>query len=70
MNVYFLTPAVNVSVVARAVTAVMFDPAMAAAAPTVEMSEAGLPAESFAVIVRVAMSPGTYEALSRDAEYE
>jgi hypothetical protein len=61
-KVYFFVPAENVSVFVGAVAAVIFDPTIATgyeAEPTVEESAAGFPFESFAVTVRVAISPGT-----------
>ena len=73
MKVYFFTPAVKVSTLLGAVTAVKLDPAIPtgyAVDPSVEESEAGFPALSFAVIVNVAISPGAYTALSRAAAYE
>ena len=59
---YFFTPAENLSVFVGAVTAVMLDAAIETGYdefPTTEASDAGFPLLSFAVIVRVAKSPGT-----------
>jgi len=52
---------------------VRFEPAIAISyvdtVPSVAASLVRLPFESLAEIVKVAMSPGTYDALSNDAVY-
>ena len=59
---YFFTPLVNVLELVGAVTAVRLEPMIAtgfAVDPKVDESAAGLPFKLFAVMVRVAISPGT-----------